>query len=235
MSDHQSFQRFAALAAIISFPLALASIVLTSAAMDFEMDASMHPALLLSVGPDGARLLGWGLILDMFSYYLPLLPAALFLLHWLQPKSPNWVRFYTLCGVGYILIGAIGATILAATYPPLIRAYGQASSSQQVVLETIFSTITDLVYGGLWNILEMLLAGVWFIGIGLLLRYERRIFSVVSMILGISALLDSLGFMLDIDAVSSLGLNIYLVLAPIWTLWLGIDLLRKPVRADSTH
>ena len=235
MSDHQSFQRFAALAAIISFPLALASIVLTSAAMDFEMDASMNPVLLLSAGPDGARLLGWGLVLDMFSYYLPLLPAALFLLHWLQPKSPNWVRFYTLCGVGYILIGAIGATILAATYPPLIRAYGQASASQQVVLETIFSTITDLVYGGLWNILEMLLAGVWFIGIGLLLRYERRIFSVVSIILGASALLDSLGFILGIDAVSSLGLNIFLVLAPIWTLWLGIDLLRKPVQIASTH
>ena len=234
MSDHQSFQRFAALAAIISFPLALASIVLTSAAMDFEMDASMNPAVLLSVGPDGARLLGWGLILDMFSYYLPLLPAALFLLHWLQPKSPNWVRFFTLCGVGYILIGAIGATILAATYPPLIRAYGQASVSQQAVLETIFSTITDLVYGGLWNILEMLLAGVWFIGIGLLLLDERRLFSVVSIILGISALLDSFGFILDIDAVSSLGLNTFLVLAPIWTLWLGIDLLRKPVQVDST-
>jgi len=232
MSDHQSFQRFAALAAIISFPLALGSIVLSGMAMDFNMEASTNPVLLLSVGADGANLLRWGMILDMFSYYLPLLPVALFLLHWLNPKSPNWVRFYTFCGVGYILIGAIGATILAATYPPLIRAYGQASAPQQVVLETIFGTITDLVYGGLWNILEVLLAGVWFIGIGLLLRSERRVFSVVSIILGISALLDSLGFILGVEAVSSLGLNIYLVLAPIWTLWLGIDFIRKPVQID---
>ena len=232
MNDHQSFQRFAALAAIISFPLALGSIVLSGMAMDFNMEASTNPVLLLSVGADGANLLRWGMILDMFSYYLPLLPVALFLLHWLNPKSPNWVRFYTFCGVGYILIGAIGATILAATYPPLIRAYGQASAPQQVVLETIFGTITDLVYGGLWNILEVLLAGVWFIGIGLLLRSERRVFSVVSIILGISALLDSLGFILGVEAVSSLGLNIYLVLAPIWTLWLGIDFIRKPVQID---
>jgi hypothetical protein len=57
---------------------------------------------------------------------------------------------------------------------------------------------------------------------------------VVSIILGISALLDSFGFMLNIDAVASLGLNIFLVLVPIWTLWLGIDLLRKPVQADSS-
>src|SRR5687768_9543800 len=101
MSDHQSFQRFAALAAIISFPLALGSIVLSGMAMDFNMEASTNPALLLSVGADGANLLRWGMILDMFSYYLPLLPVALFLLHWLNPKSPNWVRFYTFCGVGY--------------------------------------------------------------------------------------------------------------------------------------
>ena len=234
MNDHQSFQRFAARAAIISFPLALGSIVLSGIAMDFNMETSTNPALLLSVGADRANLLRWGMILDMFSYYLPLLPVALFLLHWLNPKSPNWVRFYTFCGVGYILIGAIGATILAATYPPLIRAYGQASASQQVVLETIFGTITDLVYGGLWNILEVLLAGIWFIGIGLLLRSERRLFSVVSIILGISALLDSFGNMFSVETLASLGLNIYLVLAPIWTLWLGIDLLRKPVQIETT-
>jgi uncharacterized protein DUF4386 len=232
MSDHQSFQRFAALAAIISFPLALGSIVLSGMAMDFNMEASTNPVLMLSVGADGASLLRWGMILDMLSYYLPLLPVALFLWRWLGPRNSDWVRFYTVCGLGYILIGATGAVILAAIQPPLIKAYAQASAEQRVMLETVFNTIWSMVYGGMWNILGGLLAGTWFLGIGLLLRSERHIFSIVSMILGISALLDSLGFILGIEAVSSLGLNIYLVLAPIWTLWLGIDLLRKPVQID---
>jgi hypothetical protein len=84
----------------------------------------------------------------------------------------------------------------------------------------------------MWNILGELLAGIWFVGVGLLLRGERRIFSIVTMILGISALLDSLGMILNIEGLALLGLSIYVVLAPIWALWLGIDLLRKPVQID---
>ena len=232
MNDHQSFQRFAALAAIISFPLTLGSIVLSGMALDFNMEASTNPALLLSVGADGANLWRWGMILDMFSYYLPFLPIALFLWGWLGPRNPDWVRFYTFCGLGYILIGATGAVILAAIQPPLIKAYAQASVEQRVMLETVFNTIWSMVYGGMWNILGGLLAGTWFLGIGLLLRSERRPFSVVTIILGISALLDSLGFILGIEALALLGVAIYVLLAPFWTLWLGIDLLRKPVQID---
>ena len=236
MSDHQSFQRFAALAAIISFPLALGSIVLSvsgTAAIDFNVDAATNPALLIAVGADGASLSRWGMILDMIGYYLPLLPVALFLWRWLRSRNPDWVLFYTSCGLGYILIGAIGAAILAAVHPPLINAYAQASVEQRAVLETVFSAVWNMVYGGMWNLLEVLLAGIWFLGIGLLLRSERRPFSVVTIILGISALLDSLGFILGIEALALLGVAIYVLLAPFWTLWLGIDLLRKPVQIQT--
>jgi uncharacterized protein DUF4386 len=235
MNDHQSFQRFAALAAIISFPLALGSIVLQSIPVHFSSDVIANPALQLSVGAGGASLLRWGLILDMFSYYLPFLPIALFLWGWLGPRNPDWVHFYTFCGLGYILIGATGAVILAAIQPPLIKAYAQASVEQRVMLETVFNTIWSMVYGGMWNILGGLLAGTWFLGIGLLLRSERRLFSIFSIILGVSALLDSLGMILSVEALALLGVAIYVLLAPIWALWLGIDLLRKPVQIQRTY
>ena len=233
MTDHQSFQRFAALAAIISFPLAVVSLVISSVATDFNMEASTNVAFWLSwlsIGADGARLLRWGLILDMLSYYLPLLPVALFLWRWLRSRNPDWVLFYTSCGLGYILVGAIGAAILAAVHPPLISAYTQASVEQRQVLEAaVYSASGNIVYGGMWGILEVLLAGIWFLGIGLLLRGERHLFSIFSVILGISALLGLLGVILSIEAISLLGV-IYGLLAPIWALWLGIDLLREPVQ-----
>ena len=232
MNDHQSFQRFAALAAIISFPLALGSIVLSGIPVNFSPDVPTNPALWLSVGADGANLSRWGMILDMIGYYLPLLPVALFLWRWLRSRNPDWVLFYTSCGLGYILIGAIGAAILAAVHPPLINAYAQASVEQRAVLETVFSAVWNMVYGGMWNLLEVLLAGIWFLGIGLLLRSERRLFSIFSIILAISALLDSLGMILSVEALALLGVAIYVLLAPIWTLWIGIDLLRKPVQID---
>ena len=168
----------------------------------------------------------------MFSYYLPLLPVALFLWRWLGSRDPDWVLFYTSCGLGYILIGATGAAILAAVHPPLINAYAQASVEQRPVLETVFSAIWNMVYRGMWGILEVVLAGIWFLGIGLLLRGERRLFSIFSIILGISALLDSFGNMFSVETLASISLYIYLLLAPVWALWLGIDLLRKPVQID---
>jgi len=234
MNDHQSFQRFAALAAIISSTLALGSIVHSvsgMAAIDFNTDVPFWLSS-LSTGADGARELRQGMILDMFSYYLPLLPVALFLWRWLRPRNPDWALFYTSCGLGYILVGAIGAAILAAVHPPLISAYAQASVEQRPVLETVFSAIGNMVYDGMWGILGVLLASIWFLGIGLLLRGERRLFSIFSIILGISALLGSLGVTLGIEALFLLGV-IYALLAPVWALWLGIDLLRKPVQIQT--
>lgn len=237
MTDHQSFQRFAALAAIFSFPLALGDIVVSSMATNFNMEAPTNLTFWLpwlSIGADGARLLRLGLILDMLSYYLPLLPVALFLWRWIGPRNPDLALFYTSCGLGYILVGALGAAILAAVHPPLISAYAQASVEQRPVLEAVFSAIGNMVYGGMWGILDTLLVGIWFLGIGLLLRGERHLFSIFSIVLGILALLGWLGVILSIEAIASLGV-IYGLLAPVWALWLGIDLLRKPVQIQTTY
>jgi hypothetical protein len=232
MRSNWSFQRFAALTAILSFLFAMGNIVFTVLAMptNTSTDILTNPILALSVGPDGASLLRWGMIFDMFGFYLLLLPIAIFLWRWLGARDPDWVRFYTACGLGYILIGAIGASIFAAVHQPLAAAYVHASAEERAVLEIVRSTIVNLVYGGMWNILEVILAGIWFLGIGLLLRAERRIFSIVSVILGIAALLDSFGNIASVEVLASLGLYIYLLLAPIWALWLGIDLLRTPVQ-----
>ena len=100
------------------------------------------------------------------------------------------------------------------------------------MLETVFRTIWNMVYRGIWSILDELLVGVWFLGIGLLLRGEQRLFSIFSIILGISALLGWLGIILDIEALALLG-AIYGLLVPVWALWLGIDLVRKPVQIQT--
>jgi len=114
--------------------------------------------------------------------------------------------------------------------PPLITAYTQAAEQQRAILEVVFSASVNFVYLGLWNILEELVAGVGWIGIGLFLREERPAIGTVTVILGISALVDSVGTILLLETIAVLGLNVYLVLAPVWALWLGIDLLRRPVQ-----
>ena len=233
MNDNYSFQRFAAITAIVSFFTAMASNVLQAIPVNFNSEFPINPVMFLSVGINGANFLRWGLILDMLGYYLPLLPIALFIQHWFKTKNPIWIRFYTICGLGYILIGATGAVALAVVQPPLINTYAQASVEQRALLETIFGTIWNIVYGGMWNILGELLVGIWFLGIGLLLRSERRIIGIISMIVGVSALIDSLGNMVGMESLALVGLSVFIILAPIWTLWFGIDLLRKPAQIQT--
>ncbi len=135
MNDSQSFQRFVAVTAIVSFFSAIASDVLQGIPVNFNSEFPINPVSFLSVGVDGANLLRWGLILDMLGYYLPLLPLAILIQNWHRSKNPNWVRFYTTCGFGYIFIGAAGAVALAVVQPPLINAYAQASADQRLVLD----------------------------------------------------------------------------------------------------
>jgi len=81
----------------------------------------------------------------------------------------------------------------------------------------------------MWNLLEELLAGVGWIGFGVLLRKQSSPLHALTMALGIACLVDSIATMLKIEAVSSVGLSVYLVLAPVWACWLGIRLLRSPL------
>jgi hypothetical protein len=66
------------------------------------------------------------------------------------------------------------------------------------------------------------------------MRRKRRLFSIFSIILGISALLGWLGVILMIEAIALLGV-IYGLFAPVWALWLGIDLIRKPIQIQMTY
>jgi hypothetical protein len=227
MDNSRSFQRFAAISAILSGLIAIASIVLLAAALGFDIEASSNPAVLLDAGGSSAALFRWSMILDMLGYYLLLTPLILCLWYWLKPRGPAYIHLFSLCLLAYVLIGAMGAAILAAVVPTLVQAVDVAPRE---TIEVVFDATRSMVYVGLWNLLEEFIAGVGWIGIGLFLRHERRAIGIVTIALGVAALVDSVGTMLGFTSLAELGLYVYLVLAPVWAVWLGIDLLRKPVQ-----
>ena len=81
--------------------------------------------------------------------------------------------------------------MLATALPTLIREYATASSSHQMSLQSVFTGYTDGIYRGLWNLLEEFLAGIGWIGFGLVLRAERRRLGMVTIVLGAACLVDS--------------------------------------------
>ena len=225
MNNDVSFQRLAAVTSILATLLALGSIGVQVVVLGINTDPFSNPTSLLGTGANGASLFRWGMILDIFGYYLLLAPLALLVWSRLQQKGMNLITLFTFCGLVYMLIGAIGATTLAAISPPLIEGYGQASVQQRQVYEVVFSGFLNFVYVGLWNLLESTLGGMWWLGIGLLLRREQPALGIFTTVLGIFALLDALGRILDIQIIYTVGLAGVLLLIPIWSLWFGIDLL----------
>jgi len=227
MNHEASFQRLAAVTSILATLLACGSIGFQAVVLSVNVDPFSNPTSLLGSGANGATLFRWGMILDMFGYYLLLAPLALLVWSRLKPRGMNLITLYTFCGLAYMLIGAIGAATLAAISPPLIEGYGQASAQQRQVYEVVFSGFLNVVYVGLWNLLESSLGGIWWLGIGLLLRREQPALGIFTIVLGIFALLDALGRILNIQIIYTVGLAGVLLLIPIWTLWFGIDLLRS--------
>jgi hypothetical protein len=228
MISDRSFSHTAAVAAIASLPLAAGNLFAMLATVHFNVNGMTNPLVLLHAGAAAAPLWRWSMILDIFGYYLPIVPLILLLHSSLRHRSPNWIDLFALCLLAYCLIGAIGGAMLATALPTLMREYATASSAHQVSLQSVFTGYTDGIYRGLWNLLEEFMAGIGWIGFGLVLRAERRRLGLVTLVLGAACLMDSLGTALNIDAIASTGLTVYLVLAPTWACWMGIDLLRTP-------
>jgi hypothetical protein len=67
---------------------------------------------------------------------------------------------------------------------------------------------------------------IGWIGMGRVLRPVHRRLGWATTLLGLACLVDSLGTAVNVDAIATAGLTIYLVLAPIWACWLGARLLR---------
>jgi hypothetical protein len=227
MNNDASFQRLAAVTSLLATLLACGSIGLQAVVLGVNADPFSHPTSILGSRANGASLFRWGMILDMFGYYLLLAPLALLVWSRLKPKDRNLITLCTFCGLAYILIGAIGAAMLAAISPTLIEGYGQASVQQRQLDEVVFSGFLTVVYVGLWNLLESSLSAIWWVGIGLFLQREQPALGLFTTVLGIFALLDALGWILNVQIIYTVGLAGMLLLIPMWTLWFGIDLLRN--------
>ncbi len=229
MNNERSFQKLAGVTAIISAPLAMASIVMVLMPVNYNFEAFEKLNLFLSAGTNSAAILRWSMVLDVYGSYLLLTPAAFFLWHWLKLKGEIQAGFYTFCGLAYILLGALGATILSVAWPALVTEYAQASGEYARTLEVVFGTVTNMV-NEIWNSLNPIASGIWWLGIGSLLRSQRRNLGIFTVILGIDQLLHGAGAILGIAFLATITQSLIFLLLPIWAFWLGLDLLRKPVQ-----
>jgi hypothetical protein len=214
-------KRIIALLTILSGLIGLACMIVGLFAVQFDFEAFSNPVKVLTMPGVNANLMRWFMLLDMFGYYLLLLPI-IFLIHRELEQTTAWAAVITASGFGYVLIGSIGAAALAVTWPSLMIRYEQASSAMKEVYTADFLMVTEFVAKGMWNYLEVFLAGVWWLGSALFIK--SRSLKVTTIVLGASCMLDGVGELLQLPILAELGLNVYLLLAIVWPIWVGIAL-----------
>jgi hypothetical protein len=170
----------------------------------------------------------------MFGFYLLLLPLIFYFHQQYKYKSP-WTALITFSGLAYALIGALGAAILAAIWPDLMVDYWKGSEENKTIISTVFKATTLLVTKGMWNILEVLFASVWWIGLGRMIYSESKDLGRLTIITGVSTLLDATGNITGVHILSEIGLNFYIFLGIIWPVVIGISLIRKTVSNRSIN
>jgi len=225
MNDQTLFRRIASISAILSAPVALANTIVLLIAVDFNAEFMANPANLITIGASASETFRWGEILGLGAPTLLLVPAALYLWYWLKSRASRLVTLYTFFGLASLLLSAIGSLLRATLYPPMMNAYSLSSEAQRDVLMVIFQGITNFNFEGLWA-LELIFGGIWWLGIGPLLRSERRILGTVTTILGIAYLIAGAGWLLRVGPLARLE-NVFFFV-PVWTVWLGIVIWRNP-------
>lgn len=230
---NERYRQVAAWAAILSMPLAYGTLVLSfvgigSDAQSFDQAVNQNAAIILPLLAQRPLLPWWSSILDFFGFYLLLLPLILYLHRWLRPRKPEWVDLFTVCGLGYVLLGAMGAAMLAFVFSQQATIYAQGGELERQIATAVFAVFGDAIQRGVWGMLDPILAGVWWLGIGWLLKEERRRLGWLTAALGIANLIGGFGEVVRLSPVAALGLGIYFLLAPLWAAWTGLELLRRP-------
>lgn len=229
MKHLTNYRAVVAALTLLSGLLSLTCIGVGALAVEYNFDAFSDPVLTLQYSHH-YELAKWFNLLDMFGYYLLLLPCIFFFHQQYKFKSP-WMPLISFSGLAYVLVGAIGAAILAALWPEQMKQHLTAGPENAAISLSLFQTTTLLVTKGLWNILEVVFASVWWIGLGLLLVKENKVIGIVTVIAGLSTFLDASGNMLEIRWLSDIGLNVYLLLGIIWPIMIGLFLLRQSIAA----
>lgn len=156
---------------ILSGIIGLISYFLVSASVNFNFEFFSNPILIFSITGVSSTMLKWSMLADIFGYYLLLLPLLFYLHEWLKNKT-SWSSIFTFCGASYIFAGALGAAILASSWPVLIDKYSTATPLQQEIIKQNFENLAFIVGNGIWNLFDALMFGIWFIAIGNFIKKE---------------------------------------------------------------
>lgn len=191
------------------------------AAARYDLNFAAEPSGFLTLGPEAIGLLRASMALDIAAYlaWLPLIA----LVHGANRSalSPVW----SAGGFLYAVAGVVGAALFLGGMPPLIMAH--VAGTDPFVLRAVFTSLTEAVYRGLWNVVGVTGLALWLIGVGAWLRKTRPWLGSLAMLGAVTGLADAVLTAAGTRQGAKVALGALGVLVPLWGLLVGVDLLRN--------
>lgn len=223
MTDLDALRRIAIVGVVLAVVIGVVATPTYLAAFGWDLEASIfvHPEPALEQGSGAAVLWRFGFLGDMLFSYLLLLPLALFLHRRLRERRP-WLADLGLAGaLAYIFIGGAAAAILAQAGSSLIVAHHASAPADRAAILTTFHLLRNAFVFGVWQTLDALTAGTWFLSLGWLLLIDRPLLGRLLVVLGVWAWAFAFVTMSGIHSLAVLGGGFAVALV-VWIAWAAL-------------
>lgn len=219
-----TLRRVAFWAACVAVPLGLVSDALYFAAGGFRLDpAAMVKPDVLAADPS---LLRWAAFTDFTSFYVPLVPVALYLRERFASRDAL-VDLWAVAALAFAVVGGAAALTLGVVGPALATANAAAAPAAAAAYAVAARALEDTVFVAIWQTFGAIALGVFFIGAGGLLRAEHRSLGALTMAIGADAFLVAGARVTGLEPVAIVTIVVWLPLMTIWFGWLALAALRE--------
>lgn len=221
--------------AVVAGVLALLSLGVGLAGVDGDAEVLSEEASLVAAGAGAADAIRASFWLNMFGNYLLLVPLALVLHAMCADGRRADTRLLTAAGGVYLLFGAAGSAIFAGAWPDLMEKYAAAGGeSERAAILADFELVSAIAGDGLHGVVQNVGGAVWLLGIGALMRAWVPSLGWLAMAIGAFLAITTAGTIIGVEALSLIGVTATVLVAPLWSMAVGLRLIRTPPPALIT-
>jgi len=219
-----TLRRAALWAAAIAVPIGIASDVLYLAAAHFPVDpAALNRFDVLAADP---ALLRWAAFTDFCAFYAPLVPVALYLRRRFDRRDAL-LDLYTVAALAFAVVGGSAALVLGAVGPALAAAAAAGGPGAVPAYSIVARALEDAIYVAIWQTFGAIALGIFYVGVGRLLRCEQRWLGTLTIFIGADAFVVAVARIAGLEPVAIVTIAIWLPLMTLWSGWLAFSVLRE--------